>query len=348
MSEIPYITHLGDELERVLATAPARARRRRLRVTWRLVPVLVILAAGAAAADTLLSDSTPTVLVADGLQCMYGTDNRTTSSLSDMEQRGRTPTQACGAAMDVAPAKLIACYDDRVGVVVYEATGHPGQCVALRLSPLPPGYRSATARVYRLQRALNRIYSRQDCITPHRLAAESQSALKRAGFVGWHPRLLLTPLPQSSGPCGVFPGFGNVLSDASAALDGRRHAVSIENGPSRSMGALMIHETVTLGPASGRRCYTLAGAQGLALRSLASTHVPARFAATREPRGEQFGAGPRDRRQARYDRGCSIVTGVTTAPDGRTMLIWLVDRHSPALPYPGPGMPPVGAYRPAG
>lgn len=338
---IPFLTELRDELRRT-AVAQTRAGRPRSRTrrAWRVVPALLLVCASAAAASTLLSNPTPTVLVADGLQCVAGTNNAATSSLADVAQRGQTPEQACGSALGVSASKLTACYDVRHGAVVYESDGRADQCRSLGMAPLPAGYAAATARVHRLQDALNRLYNAQDCITPQQLAARSQQVLDRMQFVGWHPRLLLATGSASQGPCGQFPGIGNSWSDAAAAVNGRDHAVSIENGTPRSISALLNQEVTRLSSASGRTCETTTSAEALAERAFAGRRLPVRFAVTQGPRGEAFGAG----RQVQYEHGCTIIIGQQSAPDGHTILIWLANPHAPPLGS-GHGMPTLGMYR---
>lgn len=306
-----------------------------------LVPALLLCFAAAAVAATVLNEPTPTVLVADGLSCMEGTVNHAYSGSFGIEQRGSSPTAACGKLLKRSPSSLVACYNARFGVNVYESNGAKNQCAQVKMHPLPAGYAAATARIYRLQLALNRLYNSQDCISPTNLASQSQQLLHRSGFVGWGTQLFLNHGQNSTGPCGTFLAGSGGESDATAALNGRRDVVEIYNGPSRSV----FHDMELTNPLlteTGTKCFTTSALEKRIEALYKPTGLRVRFAITQEPRGEGFGDG----RQPRYEQNCTIFTDAETAPDGHTLLVWLNSRKAPPLPYPGPGAPSTGSYKP--
>jgi hypothetical protein len=340
--EIPFLTELRREF-RNAAIAQAHAERRSWRRrTLRFLPALLLVFAGAAAAKTLLFEPTPTRLVADGLQCVSGTSNAAHFSAVDVEPYGRTPAEACSNLLGVPAARLTPCYDRRHGTVVFESTGRADQCETLKMAPLPAGYTAATARVARLQSALNHVYDTHVCLTPAQLATQSQHVLDRLGFVGWTTRLFIVHGQASHGSCGQYPGIGNRPSDATAALIGHGDSVAIQNGPPRPIATLLTSQVGRLAAKTGSSCHTTAAAQALAQRVFAAHRLTTRFALTQEPKGEGFEAG--DQRQ--YDHGCTAIISPTTAPNGHTILIWMINRHAPKMPY-GTGIPSLAMYRTA-
>ena len=343
--ELPFLSDLRAELRRaaILHTRTRPAPRRRSFRAWKLVPVLILVFVTAAVAATVLSQPTPTVLVSDGLECVQGTNNTHASTYAGgVEQDGSTPTAACAEVLKLAPSRLVACYNARFGVVVYESTGAKNQCADVKMRPLPVGYAAATDRVYRLQLALNRLYASQDCISPTKLASESQELLNRSGFVGWATELLVAHGQNSTGPCGTFPALGNSQSDATAALNGRRHVVEIYNGPSRSVFR-DIELTTPLMTETGSKCFTTRALEKQIEALYKPIGLPVRFAITQLSRGAEFSGA----RQTRYAQSCSIFASALTAPDGRTILAWLNNRNAQPLPYPGPGAPSTASYKPS-
>lgn len=345
-----FIDRLAVDLARAVSTEmpPHDARKATPKRGWTrphrrflLAPALLLVFAAAAVAATVLNQATPTVLVADGLSCIEGTVNHAYSGSFGVEQRGSSPNAVCGRLLKRSPSSLVACYNARFGVNVYESNGAKNQCAQVRMQPLPVGYAAATARVYRLQIALNQLYNSQDCIAPAKLASQSQQVLNRFGFVGWGTQLFLSHGQNSTGPCGTFPAGGGGESDATGALNGREHVVEIYNGPSRSVFRDM-ELTTPLLTETGTKCFTTSALEKQIEAVYKPIGLPVRFAITQEPRGEGFGGG----RQPRYEQNCTIFTDAETAPDGHTILVWLNNRKAPPLPYPGPGAPSTASYKP--
>ena len=353
MSQIRFVSELGDALDVALAAerpAPALPRLRVLRGRARLVAVLAVLALSGsiATAATLLSSSS-TTFIARGLTCVNGTPTRATVDASDVEQYGRSPLMACASVLRLPAAKLLACTSSRFGVIVYERHGDVAdECRSGDMTAgLPPGYAAATARVSRLQHDLNRLYASRECFSVRALEAATQVELNQLGFVGWRTRLMRIPKPvPSDGSCAAYPATGNRRSDATAALDGPDRVVMIVSGPSRRVANLLSSFTTRLLAATGRRCYTLAALQSYVRTTVAHSDAPApvRFAAYSEPRYTGLGLG----RQPRYNAGCAVVVNIETAPDGRTFLVELWQRGKPPVPTTDHafGLVPLGAFQP--
>jgi len=338
MSQIPFVNQLGDALEMATAHAPAPRRRLPGRRGWLVVALAVLVLGGIAAAETLRSS---TNLAAGRISCISGTSNANAKVFSyDIEANGRTPQQACSPVMRRPAGRLVACDSARYGVVVYEASGRPGQCGRLGIRVLPATYAAADAHVHRLIFALARLYRAQNCIAPATLAREVDATLARLGFPGWRAALQLSPARSSTGPCGQFPATGSSASDPAASLDNQHDIVMINNGAARSMDSVTGTVGYRLIVASGRRCYTLASIQRYVRRALAAAHSPIEFASTAEQAGTQAMLG----RQRYYDEGCAIVVGVGTAADGRTIQVQLQDRSS--SPASASGNVPPSAYQP--
>jgi hypothetical protein len=346
MTEIPFLSALGDALDAAIAEQPApmaRSRRPRLsRRAWRLVPLIALLAVGAAAAQSLLGGSTQ--LAARSISCMSATNNDGNGAY-DIATLGRTPQQACSAVEHRPAADLVACDAGRFGIVVYYASGNPGQCARLGYRPVPASYAAADTHVHQLVVALGRLYHSRDCFAPAALVSAVDRTLTRLGFTGWHaafePRL-------SSGPCGAYPATGASMSSAAAAIDangypaGAHDLVMIVGAPSRSLEAVTTRAQLALLSASGRRCYSVSALETLAERLLAAARLPVLFAVAAEQPHTQAGLG----RQPRYDRGCAIAVTAGPSSGERSIDVLLWQRQGRTLPQSG--IVPAGDYRPAG
>jgi len=342
MSQIRFVSQLGDALDLALATdRPARKlpRLRLPRGRARLVAVLAVLAltGGIATAATLLSESS-TTLAAQGLSCI---GKRVDAY--NVHEGTLTPQQACSQQLSVPASKLIACASSKTGVVVYISDQQADQCQAEHDAVLPVNYAAGSARVNALELALGHAYSQSDCVAPAALVRADNAVLKRLGFTGWHAEIG----PHfggalSAGPCGIYPGSGAAASDPAAALDASNHTVLVETGPSQSLLQLIAKTANRLFEAAGGRCYTLASVQQevhQVLNTAAGHSVPVRFASTQEPPRLTAMKG----RQHFYNEGCAIIANFGTAPDG-ALLVQLEDRNSP--PASSSDTPPDSAYQP--
>jgi hypothetical protein len=360
MSEIPFVTQLGDALDSAIAAhTPARpARQRRLRTTLRRGRVLiafgVVLVGGGVATAAILDQSTTTT-VAAGLSCVSGTSGTNwTSSAADVPQNGDSPTAACASEMGVPAATLIACAKPVEGVVVFEADSDPAdQCKSLGLAPLPTDYTAAITQIHALQQALTADYDQSDCISPSQLAQDADADLQRLGFAGWHAVIETGRAAETDfdGPCGEFTANGASISGVAVGLNASNQTVMIQNGAPRSIMHLAESVSVPTMNASGNQCYTLSGAQELVrdmLDQAAGRTVPIEFAVTKEAPNTTLmggsGSGPyADGRQTYYDEGCTVVSGFGTASDGQTFLVTLQNNAGTLIPENAP--PPASAYQ---
>jgi hypothetical protein len=360
MTEIPFVTRLGDALDVAIAThTPARrSRQRRLRATLRrgrvLVAFGVVLVGGGVATAAILDQGTTTT-VAAGLSCVSGTSgNNATSFASDVSQNGNSPTVACASEMGVPAATLIACAKPVEGVVVFESSSDPvDQCKSLGLAPLPTGYSTSVTQIHALQQALTADYNRSDCIPPSQLAQDADTDLRRLGFVGWHAVIETGREAERDfdGPCGEFTATGLSVSGVFVGLNPSNQTVMIQNGPPRSIMHLAESVTVPAMDASGNQCYTLSGAQRLVrdmLDKTAGRLVPVEFAVTKEAPNTTLMGGSGSGayahgRQSYYDKGCTVLSGLGTASDGQTFLATLQNTAGTAIPDNAP--PPASAYQ---
>ena len=364
MSQIPFVNQLGDAIETAIGRDAERsaavgtpvaeperrqrlprlaARRQRLprlaaRRNWRraglVLAVLAVAGATAAVAQTLQHS---TRLVAGGIACYAGAGTDA-PPYYNVEAQGRTPEAACKqvfrtdgpAALGQPRVKLVACADPHGYVAVFKATGAAAQCGSEGMSPLQAKpYAAAQSRVDRLVAALATIGANQRCIAPSMLVHDSQRALSRLGWRNWHAQL--HPQPVGEGSCGLFEGTGSSFSDPTASLDAAHHVVWIVSGPIPTLILLTASQDMKLLRASGKQCYTPAGARALVREALPSTGVQIEFALTQEPRGEQVAYA-----QHAYDRGCTIVGTITAAPRGQIVRAWLNAKSAPAAPSSGP------------
>ena len=295
MSQIPFIDQLGDAIETAIerdavrSAATGRRSRRKWRRTGLVLAVLAVAGATAAVAAQRLQHSTR--LVAGGIACYAGAGTDA-SSYYNVEALGRTPEAACKqvfrtdgpASLGQPGVKLVACADPHGYVAVFKATGAVAQCGSEGMSPLQgEQYATAQSRVDRLVAALAAVGANRRCIPPSTLVRDSQQALDRLGWRGWHAQFHRQPFGE--GGCGLFEGTGSSFSDPTASLDATHHVVWIMSGPIPALIQLTASQDMKLLRASGDHCYTPAGARALVRDTVASARVQVEFALTREPRG---------------------------------------------------------------
>ncbi len=349
MSQIPYVNQLGNALEAAISADAGRAEtagRRahpRIRVPrgrGRLIVVFAVLAlTGGAWAATQQSSVS---LVADGIAC-YGGSGTGASAYFDVEANGRSPQAACAAVFRAdgpsalrSPQKLVACAGTHF-VAVFERTRSGGQCRRLDMAPLQSARYAAGERTLdALVSALSKLGAGRNCVPVGILTAEVEGVLRRLGWTGWRARL--QAVPRSAGRCGLFEGTGSSFSDPTASIDSQRHIVWIVNGPLPSLLALTGPLDFRLLRASGRRCYTPAGARALARDALTPAHVKVAFAVTSEPAGGGWAYA-----QSAYSRGCAIVVSIAAAAAGRTVDVWINSKSAPRIATGE--APSPGAYR---
>jgi hypothetical protein len=305
MSEIPFVNRLGDAIQAAISNPRVAARhrfgpRRRLG----LLAVAALLLGGGAAAARILA--TPEELATTSIAC------RLEVSTSIVWAGDRSALEVCADEYRTAGKpvpQLVACVDGG-SVVVLPGRG-PQACGRHGLTPLPPEYAPARAKVAKLERDILALEAAADCVAPEKLAAQVQRLLDRSGWRGW--TTWLRP-DVSPGPCGSVSGLGGGGDRSlSGALDYDGHRVMIFGGPPRSLDDLLYGRETRLAGAlmdeSGQRCYTLDELRDHVRRRVEATGRSVTFEVRqRERDGELM-----DARQQRYQAGCAIVVGVGPA-----------------------------------
>jgi hypothetical protein len=223
VSQIPYLSRLGDALE---AAAARSAAPRRLGLHGRMAILAaagVLIAAGTATARIL---ATPEERQAANF--VYCADqvalNRGMTGLP--ARIGVSPIQTCTDLWKEAKGTvppLTACLRD-AGVVVFP-TADPAVCAGLGLKPVSPEFQQAKQRYDELGRRVRAIQRSRDCWTPKQLAARIRRLLGQPGWEGWQ----VTVRNSGFGPCGSAFGSGDddVRRHASFALDAEHRTVIV-------------------------------------------------------------------------------------------------------------------------
>jgi hypothetical protein len=321
MSEIPFVTALGNALDAAIS-APAQRRfhvpRRRLTL---VAVALIVLATGGLAAAHFLAG--PEKLASNSVGCY---DRASLDADVSVPNGVASPLEACAAVyraegQPVPP--LVACAG-KGAVAVFPGQGD-AVCRRLGLAPLPPGYALARQRVATLQTGILALEGAADCTPPPQLAQRVQALLDSSGWTGWRTRLRLD---RSSGPCGSVSGLGgDGRRSIAGSLDADRRLVMVVGAPNRSTERLMYGPN-GLAPriedVSGTRCLSLDGmkAEAAALAAPSGRDVSFNLT-TGRPANEEFG----DAREQRYQAGCTVATDVTAAPDGRGLVVTLLRRR---------------------
>jgi hypothetical protein len=143
--------------------------------------------------------------------------------------------------------------------------------------------------------------------------------LRRLGFTGWRTRLESYRPADVNGGCAQFEEGPRGTSNAAWTL-ARGHVVVIMTGPPRPIAGLLARLQPKLRAQTDRTCRTIAGAEALAQRAFSTHGLTTLFATTREPDRETL----IDQRS--YRKGCAVIIQSSTAPDRRTVLVWLLQR----------------------
>jgi hypothetical protein len=302
MSEIPFVTQLGDALEAAIATPrPARRFRRRRRLGVLALAVLLVGAGGAVARMVIDSDD----LAAGTVACFEKPD--LSGDVAVIGTVTGSPTAECARTWpSSSPPPLVACARG-ASVAVIPGQG-PRACERAGLAPLPVSFDRSQAKVARLERDVTTLEAAADCIPAGELARQADALLRRSGWTRWRAAVA----SGSEGPCGhILTHGGSTAMTLSGAMDADRHELLVHHGPPRSLDRQLYGEhslSVRLMDASGERCYTLAALQRLARDLLAATERPVGFKLGRLPAN----TGIEPPRGDRYAEGCAIV--VDTRP----------------------------------
>lgn len=306
MNEIPFVTALGDAIERSAAAHIAgRGRRIRRRLTAGVL-AFAVLASGTAAATGVFTNS-PEQLATTGISC-YETASLEHSDVSVLSTGTAAPINACRRALGT-DGPLVAC----AGPAVMVFPGPPGTCEKLGLKPLSAAYDAARRKVNRLGGKIEAIEATKDCWDPHQLAARVQGLLHRTpGWRAWRTRV---SAPLEEGPCGMVShpdGTGGRSVDG--VIDAQTHTVIVMKGAARSTFDLL-DGLGDLPLASTARCYDRAGAEALARARLAASGRTVTF------RIEHLDGGSVEAFQDRIDQGCSVIPGFGPADDGYGIVV---------------------------
>jgi hypothetical protein len=322
MSEIPFVTALGDAFEAAIGQ-PAKRRRRPLpRRPLAMVAFAAVLLAGGGLALARLLDN-PEKLAANSVACY---DRASLGANVAVPNGVSSPLEACAgvyrdAGRPVPP--LVACAN-KDAVAVFPGSG-ADVCRRLGLDPLPAGYGAARARVGQLQSGIRALEGAADCVAPSELASRVQALLDRSGWTGW--RTQLRP-DLGQGPCGSVSGLGgDGRRSIAGALDATQHVVLVSSAPYRSTERLLWGPSglaPSLEDDSGTRCFSEDAMRAEASRRVAPSGRSVSFAVQQtRPPGETF----IDARERLYQAGCTIIVDVTPARDGLGVVVTLLRRH---------------------
>lgn len=286
MSEIPFVTRLGDALDDAISRsgrATSRRPRRRRRFGGLAVAIFLLGAGGVTIAE-ILDD--PEKLASGEVAC-YSEAKLEPDVISVQSGGGRPPTELCAQVMRTQEPLVACVHHDFVAVF-------PGRdtCSRLGLRPLPEGYEAATRKVAALRRDVTRLLRTADCIPPATLARRVQRALDRSGWQGWR-----AVVAGGSGPCGSIP--------ASHGLDENRRRIEILRAAPRSLERLMASRGERLIALSGERCFSPRTLRRRVRRELSAAKRPLRFRVEVGPLRRYHDLEPRSRNR-RFEEGCAV------------------------------------------
>lgn len=315
MSEIRFVTALGDAFEDALVRTSRRRARARRRVVAVAAATLCFAGGGVAVARLLAN---PEQLAAGSVAC-YDGDN--VDGAMTVPDGALDPLAACAQvyrqAGEAVPPQ-VACAGDSGVVLVFRRSG-ARQCRRLGFAPLPAGYGADRAKVQRLQRAIFALEGRADCTSPALLAQRVDALLRRTGWTGWRAAVRLRP---ANGPCGTVSQLGGGLDRSIAGrLDAIHRLVLVVSAPHRSTERLLYSDAghtglaVRLEDASRATCLAPDTWQAEVLRSVPSDRVT-RFIVTAAPTGLDLDAAT-----ARYQAGCVVISDVSPASDGLGLVV---------------------------
>jgi hypothetical protein len=314
MSEIPFVTALGDEIERSAAERIASRRRRiRRRITLGALGFAVA-ATGVAAASGVFSS--PEQLANNGVACFDAPAlNRNVTVVPTGEL---SPIETCRRVLKT-DRPLVACADEAVHVF----PGGPGTCEKLGMRPLPAEYDAARRRVHAFARAIAALEKRVGCMPTDEFAARVQDILDRSGWKGWS---VWVRHDLDEGPCGSVTGLGgDGQRSIEGALAGDERRVMVTGRLSHATEDLLYSSDGIVGPlldASGARCFDVAGLKDLARQHLGAADLPLTFSVKPPPDADVEIEGGQGERLA---EGCPIIVGVSTNGDGRELVVEIWD-----------------------
>ena len=306
MSEIPFLTQLGDAIETAIARPTATRRRIRLPRRRYLAVALAALAVagGSAAVAGLLHD--PVELGFGAVGCFEGTEPD--GNITVITDPTRSPVKLCAAALrdaGLGSRDLIACsWQDNAIVVVVR--GDRGSCRARGLAPLPVAYALGRRRAARLQAVAVAFEQGAGCLAPREFARGLTGVLRQRGWRNWR-----AVAAGGEGPCGrvSVPTGSTIVGTIAPAVDAGSRTIDVEGRPPLQLERALYEPGspgARLFDISGERCFTLAGLERHVRTVFAPLGRPIRFS-HRSLRSFAEVTGPRG---DRYAEGCAIYEGV--------------------------------------
>jgi hypothetical protein len=209
---------------------PERLRQRRRRAVVTVLAVPVLLAASAGGWE--ISRALTATQVTDGVGCYAAASLHADTTI--VAATGQDPVSICarywvdgvitGKRSHQVPS-LVACELPGSGAVgVFPGT----TCAALRLQPLPPGYRSAARQFSALTAGLAAWFHAARCVPEALAVAHVKAELAQHGFSGWRV-VGYKPLPRAiNGPCATF------------SAESRTHTIYVGPAPGQGVEAVTI------------------------------------------------------------------------------------------------------------
>lgn len=361
MSEIPFLTALGDALSEItgrdegaMTPAPRRtdldgrprriANGRRLRLPRRRVRVALTVAAlalgGSATAGVLLVGGPTRSASITGIECINSQAGQDTYNVY-----GPNPIAACRGAFP-ASTRLIACLSiDPAPAVVVTEQGDDPSCSGHGYRPLARQYATDVRDNDALARAMLVVWRSRDCWAPSALVRKVDGLLMRRGWYGWHAELVAARF-RAPGGCGAvaYTGSGSIGSAVYGSMLPARHVVSLQTGPPltvrRDLYAAWRHFTHA---APG--CLTASALYARLRSTFTDDGLESSLSVTRETQGQNLILGTR--RAYLYSHGCAVLAGVGATARQR-VAVWIIVTGAPPVrvtrnptlrpggPYPGP------------
>jgi hypothetical protein len=358
MSEIPFLTALGDALSEMAvrdegavrpvtrrsgwAGRPRRiANDRRLLLPTRRARVALTVAAlvlgGSATASVLLAGGPTRSASITGIECINSQAGQDTYNVY-----GPDPIAACRGAFP-AFTRLIACLSiDPAPAVVVTEQGDDPSCRGHGYRPLPRQYATDVRDDDALARAMLVAWRTRDCWAPSALVRKVDGLLTRRGWYGWHAELV-APRFRAPGGCGAvaYTGSGSIGTAVYGSLLPDRHVVWVQTGPPlsvrRHLYAVWRHFTDA---APG--CLTASALYARLRSALRNYGLASSLAVTRQTQGQNLSLGTR--REGLYSQGCAVLAGVGATARQR-VAVWIIIKGAPpARLTPRPPVRPGGPY----
>lgn len=318
MSEIPYVTQLGDALDEAIARRARAPRLRRLGRRRYLAVVLAALTIGGSGAAVAGLFTDPVEIGFGAVACFD--QPSTDGDVAIVSDPTRSPVDVCATALQsdgLEARDLIACQWEGHGIVAMPHEGR-ANCAALDLSAVPPAYGRARLRAAELQALAVNFEREAGCLPPPEFAKRLTARLQAGGWASWR-----AVVGGGRGPCGrvSVPNGFTMLGSIGSIVDAKRRTITIKGRAPIEVERVIYgpgSPGVSLFDSSGERCFTMAELEQHARRALATVSVPIRFRYGSMPANQ----GIEQPRGDRYAEGCAIYVGAyPDFPGGETEII---------------------------